>query len=974
MKSTCGQVQPGAFVGSDQVSIFLKTLLGALIFALLPMLLVGGLIFSDSKEQILRERVATLERVAEHQSLLIENYFRAPFRDFRAVSEGLLGRSGFSLFPKITVDPGNLAYIQARGILDTHLQSLLKSRVYRKIFLVGEDGHILYASTSRHEGRLLQATLPLAYATAFQGALREGEFLGKSRRYEDFFLYREKEAHLGLIGSISLRGSKNEVIGVIIFEMDLLPLFSLVKKSTTLGPTGDALLAIAGEGHALLLNPVGANLELALKVRDSSPPMQAAFRGERGIGVSTDYRGKVVVAAWRPLPNLGWGLVVKEDQGAVFASVKRLEQQLRLGVMGALLLSLLFAVFAARSISRPVRELMRGSEAFGRGDLSYRVESRRRDELGRLAQAFNRMARRLRELTASRDELNQEIDFRKKAEKGLRLGNAVVQSASEGIVITDTSGLITAVNPAFSRITGYSFQEVQGKNPSLLASGRHDKAFYQSMWHALMTTGRWNGDLWNRNKAGKIYAETLSITALKDAQGELTGYVGLFSDITRRKVDADRIRHQALYDSLTALPNRQLFQERFTQAIVGAQRSGDSVALLFIDLDNFKDINDSLGHAAGDCLLQLVAERLLSTVRETDTVCRLGGDEFTVIMSGLQNPSAVRRVAEQIRLELRKAFTLDGQESFISSSIGITLCPEDSQDEETLLRYADMAMYRAKEAGRNRYQFFAEEMQTRVSQRMSLERDLRRALGSDEFVTYFQPVMELASNRIAGIEALVRWQHPERGLVPPVEFISVCEETGLISALGQQVLHDACAKTAEWHKQGASLFVSVNVSPRQFEDSDFSAQVSSTLENFGLPSDKLLLEVTEEIMINRTNQTMSMLETLHGEGIHIAIDDFGSGYSSLAYLQELPVRFLKIDRSFIAGLGENSRNTVLVDAIIQMGHALGLKIIAEGAEHQAEIDFLKSHDCDYVQGYFYGKPLPSAALGKMLSEQGLNPG
>ncbi len=954
------------------MSIFLKTLLGALIFALLPMLMVGGLIFSDSKEGIIRGRIATLQLVTEHQSLLIENYFRSPFRDFRALGEGLLGQSGFSLLPNIIIDPSNLAYIQARGMLDTHMQAVLRRNAYRSVFLVAQDQRILYASRPHYEGKHLKSALPLAYAEAFHGALAAGEFLGGTRRYEDFFLYQEKESHFGLIGGVSLRGSDNEIVGVIIFELDLLRLFALIEKPPGLGSSGKTLLGLPNGDDPLLINPEGGNPEFSLKRKDSSPPMQAAIRGEQGIGVSTDHRGQAVVAAWRPLPKLGWGMVVKENQQEVFAPVARLERQLLFGVIGALLLSLLFAMFAARSIARPVRQLMRGTEAFGRGDLAYRLDSGRRDEFGSLMWAFNRMARHLRELTASRDELNQEINARKKAEKGLRLASAVVQSASEGIIITDTAGLITAVNPAFSRITGYSFHEVQGKNPSLLSSGRHDKEFYQTMWHALVTIGRWSGEVWNRNKAGTIYAETLSITTLKDGRGEVTGYVGLFSDITRSKIDADRIRHQALYDTLTALPNRQLFHERFTQAIASAQRSGDSVALLFIDLDNFKDINDSQGHAAGDLLLQKVAERLQRTVRDTDTVARLGGDEFTVIMAGLHDPSAVRRVAEQIRLELSRPFALGEYEAFISSSIGITLCPEDGQEVDTLLRYADLAMYRAKEAGRNRHQFFTEEMQTRVSQRMSLERDLRRALENKEFVTYFQPVVELASSRMAGIEALVRWQHPERGLIPPGEFISVCEETGLISVLGDRVLQEACEKTVAWRNQGIPLFVSVNISPRQFEDGDFPVKVLDTLVTVGLSPENLLLEMTEEIMINRSNDTMSALEMMYEKGVHIAIDDFGTGYSSLAYLRELPVRFLKIDRSFVADLGESSPNAILVNAIIQMGHALGLKIIAEGAEHQAEIDFLKAHDCDYVQGYFYGKPLSSPALDEMFSKQGIN--
>lgn len=559
--------------------------------------------------------------------------------------------------------------------------------------------------------------------------------------------------------------------------------------------------------------------------------------------------------------------------------------------------------------------------------------------------------------------IKEDITEQKKAEEILRLSATVFDTASEAVMITDKENRIQMVNKAFYRITGYREEEIIGKDPGLLSSGRHAPDFYETMWQILHEKGYWEGEIWNRRKNGEVFPEWLSITLVQDDNQHLSHYVSLFSDISKRKKDEERIIYQANYDALTGLPNRNLFKDRLSRAMQQSDREKQLVALLFIDLDRFKQINDSMGHVAGDKLLQSAAKRLSQSIRSTDTLARLGGDEFTVIMSGFEDVHAVEDSVNKLLSRLDIPYILNGVETFISASIGVAVYPDDGDDLDTLLINADNAMYRVKETGRNGYHFFTHEMNVEAHKRQELDTALHQALENDEFILHYQPIIDLSTDHPVSAEALVRWLIPNQGLVPPGQFIPLAEDTGLIVPIGEWVLFNACREAAAWQMDnGVSPGVSVNLSVRQFQRNDVTSLVTQALSETGLAPQLLTLEITESLLISDDQNVLKTLHELRDLGIELAIDDFGTGYSSLGYLKRFPITRLKIDRSFIMDVTNDPESAGLVEAILAMAKSLGLKVIAEGVETKAQVDFLKQRQCERVQGFYYSRPQPLEKL------------
>lgn len=563
--------------------------------------------------------------------------------------------------------------------------------------------------------------------------------------------------------------------------------------------------------------------------------------------------------------------------------------------------------------------------------------------------------------------VSERDNARSQSQQNILLADRVFDAMLEGVMITNTDGIVEMINPAFSHITGWEKEDVIGLSPSFLRSGSHAKEFYRHMWASLHEHGSWQGEIINRRRDGNLYTENLTISSIRDEHGKITHFAGVFSDITQRKRSEERLHYLANHDPMTELPNRTLFMERLAADIETARRQKTKLATMFVDLDRFKFVNDTLGHAMGDRLLQVVAQRLTSSLRASDLVARLGGDEFTIVVNDISEARRVAHIAQKLVSSLAQPVELGGQNVYITCSIGISLYPDDGNDSVTLLKNADTAMYRAKTLGKNMFQFFTADMNEQMLRRLHLEGALRQALDRDEMHLFYQPKVTLEDGKVYGVEALLRWQHPEMGLVTPAEFMPVVEESSLIVVLGEWVLDTACKQARAWLEQGILPgTISVNLSQRQVRLPSVVETVKNALERYALPPEILELEISEVCAMDHSPEAMKTLLDLKRLGVRLAVDDFGVGYSNLLSLQQVPIDVIKINRSFVMDLHAERDDSSITSAMISMVRGLKLESIAVGIETNEQMEFLQQHGCFGGQGYWYSQPLSADDLASFL--------
>jgi|GEM_PF-1253873 len=694
--------------------------------------------------------------------------------------------------------------------------------------------------------------------------------------------------------------------------------------------------------------------------------MQAIMQGDSNGGYllekwsdgKTYLVGYAKSSGYRDYPGMGWISLMREDVTQAFAPAREL--RMRILLMGMVL----GGVFAwlgwmmAGRIARPITRISEAADKLAAGDLSYDVPAQQGDgEVAHLSTAIHNMV----------ETLVKEITQRRKAEQDLRLSAKVFENNSEAIMITDTRHKIVSVNRAFTEITGYGEDEVLGKDPHLLSSGRHTPAFYKSFYETLYSQDKWRGEIWNKRKNGEVFPQWSTISVLRDETGTVTYHIAVYLDITERKKEEERIQYLANYDVMTGLPNRYLLGDRLENALNLAQSHATKLAVMFIDLDHFKNVNDSLGHDVGDELLKEVALRLKACLRRSDTIARQGGDEFIAILGDLNSEDQVTFVAEKMIESLRGEFKVGEHQLSVSLSIGVSVYPDDGDSAVHLLRNADMAMYRAKDAGRNQFQYYEADMNVKALKRMQLENDLRNAIGKDQLMLYYQPQVNTLSGAVVGMEALLRWKHPQQGFISPAEFIPVAEESGLINEIGDWVLRQAALQQRIWQSQGYRIVpVAVNLSARQFGQKGLVEKIQTIVREAGITPHFIELELTESLLMDMGQNCLAVMDQLSHAGFDLSLDDFGTGYSSLSRLKLLPVKSLKIDQSFVRDLATDENDEAIVNATAVLAHALEMKVIAEGVETQEQLDFIRDLMCEEYQGYLFSRPLPAVEMEKYL--------
>lgn len=914
-----------------------KTTIIFLTFSLLPLTLIGTIAYKTGQTAIMRSLGAAFQQIANQTIDKVDRSLYDVYRNVKTWAE-------LEVMEEVIT-----------GDLDGKISSLLMR-------LSKEYGSFSAIHVFNADGTVIASSQPSSIGISFSEKNHFKEAI-KGKSYVDDVRYDDNEKGWGVTFAFPIRSKseKEKVIGVLSgrWRADELAQMTQGIQSEKGAPR---LLLIRSDG--LVISAPETQQEILFKENLVELKLQSAAavsRKKNGYLIEKDDTGTESLIGYdfsrgyRDFQGLGWGIVIVRDLKTAFEPIQRMKWAILSVELAVVFLVLTVSVFVTRTLTDPILEISQIASRVAQGDFEGRAQSLSKDEIGAFTLTFNQMINDLKKQRA------QLVD---KSYVDSIIGNMI-----NSLIVVDMEGRIKRVNKATLDLLGFIEEE--------LIDQKVEKIFPDElllMVMALKTPAK-KGFLSNietayLSKSGQLIPVFFSGSVMQNQQGAVDGIICVAQDITERKKSVERLNYLASHDALTNLPNRTLFYDRLGQAISRVAWRNRLVGVLFLDLDRFKVINDTLGHAVGDLLLQEVSKRLGLLLRNGDTVARLGGDEFVIILDDVAKAEDIAKICQKILDSLLKPFFLKGHELFITASIGISLYPNDGRDAETLLKNADTAMYKAKEQGRNNYQHFSPNMNVKALERLSLETNLRRALEREEFFLHFQPFISLATGEIIGMEALIRWRHPDLGMISPAQFIPLAEETGLIVPISDWVLKTACRQNKKWQDAGLRpIRIAVNLSARQFYERDFQKGVISTLRETGLEPHYLELELTEGTIMKSTDATITALDEFHHLGIAVAIDDFGTGYSSLNYLKRFPVDKLKIDQSFVRDIVKDPDDAAITSAIVALGHSLQLKTIAEGVETQEQLAFLQSIQCDEMQGYLFSRPLPADEAEKILADQ-----
>ncbi len=986
------------------MKIFSRLLLLFMLVAVLPLALFGYFNLQQDELTLRKEVLGRMSDLADKKTSQIKSYLAERVREVRIRVRGPEVMEAIVSLPGIyAAGWHNPAYAQKNAELYQYFDRYVdETGRFYDVFLITPQGEIIYSQ--KHEADFATNLMTGPYRETQLAEAFRTVSMTLQPVISGYEQYAPSQAPAVFVAAPIMVGGQFK--GVLAVQLGNELLYRVAIDATGLGLSGEVAFARQDGAGALYTTPLKYRSDAAMKLRLNHQqlkrtPMFDALSGASGEGVKQDYRGQSVVAAWRYLPELEWGMVVKVDADEVFVSIHQQHTLMLQTLFGLLLFAGLLAYYFGRQISRPLEGMARTVDEIARGGLDKRVDESAPGELGLFARAFNRMAENLqelyrsledkveertRELNVTNEQLQEEIIEREHIERALRDSQEYLRTSLEDlryqkfaldqhaiVDISDVYGKITYANEKFCEISGYTSQELIGQNYRLLNSGTHPALFFGEMYRTIGAGKVWGGEICNRARNGHLYWLMTTIVPYLDKEGKPTQYIAIRTDITASKQAGEEIRNLAFYDTLTRLPNRRLLLDRISLALSVSVRSRQYGAVLFLDMDRFKTLNDTLGHDYGDLLLIEVAKRIQSCVREVDTVARLGGDEFVVLVEGVDTlaeevSQKVALIADKIRVSLAAAYYLKGNAYYSSSSIGVSLYRGNEESVDTLLKQADMAMYQAKDSGRNTVRFFDPQMQHAVETRAALEADLRCAVTDGQLRLYYQ--IQLDNERQAlGAEALVRWMHPVRGMVSPAQFIPVAEESTLILEIGEWVLAAACQQLSAWSKneRTRNLSIAVNVSAQQFKLIDFVDKVATTLRLCEVEAKHLKLELTESVVLSDVADVVAKMHGLKALGVQLSMDDFGTGYSSLSYLKHLPLDQLKIDQSFVRDITTDANDAMMVQTIIDMAHNFELNVIAEGVETEGQLAFLKHRGCMAYQGYLFSKPVPVEQFEALLA-------